>query len=135
MLEVDGDSRPGREVMAGGTRYHAHFVPDDDATAGFYETAIARLNGAGIAQYEISNFARPGFESQHNLRYWLRRPYLGFGVDADSMLPAAAKLKETGAECVRMAATDSYDDFFVAAQLTAAVVGPAETPAGSFFLR
>jgi coproporphyrinogen III oxidase-like Fe-S oxidoreductase len=89
MLEVDDDSRLGRELMAGGTRYHAHFVPDDDLTADFYETACKRLDGAGVCQYEISNFARPGQESRHNLKYWNRDPYLGFGVDAHSMLPSA----------------------------------------------
>jgi len=88
MLEVDEDSRLGRELIAGGTKYHAHFVPDDDLTADFYETACERLNAAGIQQYEISNFARQGFESQHNLKYWTRQPYLGFGVDAHSMLPS-----------------------------------------------
>src|SRR6266700_2355998 len=86
MLEVDEDSRLGRELIAGGQKYHAHFVPDDDLTAGFYEIACERLNGAGIEQYEISNFARPGHEARHNLKYWTRRPYLGFGVDAHSML-------------------------------------------------
>src|SRR5207342_3654875 len=86
MLEVDEDSRLGRELIAGGTKYHAHFVPHDDLTADFYETACERLNAAGIQQYEISNFARAGFESQHNLKYWTRQPYLGFGVDAHSML-------------------------------------------------
>ena len=58
MLEVDEDSRLGRELIAGGTRYHAHFVPDDDATADYYLQACDRLNGAGIVQYEICNFAR-----------------------------------------------------------------------------
>jgi oxygen-independent coproporphyrinogen III oxidase len=53
-----------------------------------YEIACERLNAAGIEQYEISNFARPGFESKHNLKYWTRQPYLGFGVDAHSMLLA-----------------------------------------------
>jgi oxygen-independent coproporphyrinogen-3 oxidase len=86
MLEVDDDSRLGRELIAGGTKYHAHFVPDEDLTASMYETACDRLNAAGINQYEISNFARPGFESRHNLKYWTRQPYLGFGVDAHSML-------------------------------------------------
>src|SRR5262249_11286030 len=66
MLEVDEDSRLGRELIAGGTRYHAHFVPDDDSTAEFYESAGEALNLAGVRQYEISNFARPGFESRHN---------------------------------------------------------------------
>src|SRR5947209_3254819 len=109
MLEVDEDSRLGRELMAGGTKYHAHFVPDDDLTADFYEAACERLNAAGIEQYEISNFARDGFESKHNLKYWTRQPYLGFGVDAHSML-----LSRNGqAESVRLATTDDYDRFFV----------------------
>jgi oxygen-independent coproporphyrinogen-3 oxidase len=86
MLEVDEDSRLGRELIAGGQKYHAHFVPDDDLTAEFYEVACERLNAAGIEQYEISNFARRGHESRHNLKYWTRQPYLGFGVDAHSML-------------------------------------------------
>jgi oxygen-independent coproporphyrinogen-3 oxidase len=86
MLEIDEDSRLGSELIAGGARYHAHFVPDEDATADFYLEACEKLNAAGIAQYEISNFARPGFESRHNLKYWTRQPYLGFGVDAHSML-------------------------------------------------
>jgi len=96
MLEVDEDSRLGRELIAGGARYHAHFVPDDDATADFYQQACETLASAGIAQYEISNFARTALhskngelqsnESRHNLKYWTRQPYLGFGVDAHSML-------------------------------------------------
>jgi oxygen-independent coproporphyrinogen III oxidase len=90
MLEVDEDSRLGRELIAGGQKYHAHFVPDDDLTAGFYEIACERLNGAGIEQYEISNFARARHEARHNLKYWTRQPYLGFGVDAHSMLHSAA---------------------------------------------
>ena len=56
MLEVDEDSRLGRELIAGGTRYHAHFVPDDGATADFYVQACEMLNAAGLEQYEISNF-------------------------------------------------------------------------------
>jgi putative oxygen-independent coproporphyrinogen III oxidase len=86
MLEVDEDSRLGRELIAGGQKYHAHFVPDEDLTADMYEIACERLNAAGFPQYEISNFARAGFESKHNLKYWTRQPYLGFGVDAHSML-------------------------------------------------
>jgi oxygen-independent coproporphyrinogen-3 oxidase len=86
MLEVDEDSRLGTELLAGGARYHAHHVPDEELVADFYERACDRLETAGIAQYEISNFARPAFESRHNQRYWLRQPYAGFGVDAHSML-------------------------------------------------
>lgn len=88
LLEVDADSRLGGELLAGGSRYHAHAVPDDDAIADGYELACATLEQAGVLQYEISNFARPGRESRHNLRYWLRLPYLGLGVDAHSMLEA-----------------------------------------------
>lgn len=86
MLEVDEDSRLGREMLQGGTRYHAGLVPSDDAIAKMYETAIERFGRAGIEQYEISNFARAGCESRHNLRYWKRRPYLGLGLDASSAL-------------------------------------------------
>lgn len=94
MLEVDEDSRLGRELMAGGVRYHAEFVPTDDTMARMYETAIESLAAAGLPQYEISNFARPGFESRHNLRYWQRRPYLGLGLDASSMLRATLRSDE-----------------------------------------
>ena len=84
MLEVDEDSRLGAEVLALGKRYGAGDIPNDDAIAEFYETAVARLAAMGVARYEISNFARPGFESRHNLKYWLREPYVGFGADAHS---------------------------------------------------
>jgi oxygen-independent coproporphyrinogen-3 oxidase len=88
MLEVDQDSRLGREVLAHGVRYQAGLVPTDDAIAQMYSLAIERLKQAGLEQYEISNFCRPGMESRHNLRYWRRRPYLGVGLDASSMLRA-----------------------------------------------
>jgi len=108
MLEVDEDSRLGRELIAGGTRYHAHFVPDDDATADFYAQASEALNAAGVTQYEISNFARPGHESRHNLKYWTRQPYLGFGVDAHSMLPVRDGARF---EAVRFSTPDSLDAY------------------------
>jgi oxygen-independent coproporphyrinogen-3 oxidase len=84
MLEVDEDSRLGREMLSGGVRYHAELVPSDDAIARMYERALERLDEVGLAQYEISNFSRLGSESRHNLRYWERRPYLGVGLDASS---------------------------------------------------
>lgn len=59
-------------------------LPDDDAQADMYLWTADRLKRAGYEQYEISNFARPGFESRHNLRYWLLRPYIGFGPGAHS---------------------------------------------------
>ena len=89
MLEIDEESRLGRELISGGTRYGAELVPNDDAIAQMYEEAVAALETAGIHQYEISNFSRSGFESRHNLRYWQRRPYLGLGLDASSMLCAS----------------------------------------------
>jgi len=96
MLEVDEDSRLGREMLAGGARYHAGLVPNDDAIARMYATAIETLGQAGIEQYEISNFCRPGFASRHNLRYWQRRPYLGLGLDASSMLRGSSAADESG---------------------------------------
>jgi oxygen-independent coproporphyrinogen-3 oxidase len=134
MLEIDEDSRLGRELIAGGTRYHAHFVPDEDRTAEFYETACARLNAAGIRQYEISNFARPGYESRHNLKYWTRQPYLGFGVDAHSMLPAAERLQAGGVDSLRFSTTDSFDQFFVSSETKATAVTRSQAVEESFFL-
>ena len=84
MLEVDDDSRLGSEILLGGKRYGAFDVPDDNRIADFYETAVEFLKTEGIPRYEISNFARPGFESLHNLKYWKREPYIGFGSDAHS---------------------------------------------------
>jgi oxygen-independent coproporphyrinogen-3 oxidase len=95
MLEVDEDSSLGREMLIGGARYHAGLVPGDDAIAQMYEAAIGRLTKAGLHQYEISNFARHGFQSRHNLRYWERRPYLGLGLDSSSALVAGDSTAES----------------------------------------
>jgi oxygen-independent coproporphyrinogen-3 oxidase len=134
MLEIDEDSRLGRELIADGTRYHAHFVPDEDQTAEFYETACERLNGAGINQYEISNFAREGFRSSHNLKYWTRAPYLGFGVDAHSMLRASAQSRAAGMEALRFSTTDSFESFFASSEISASPVSVAQALEESFFL-
>lgn len=104
MLEVDEESRLGREVMRHGTRYHAAAVPSDDLAAEWYQLGCEELERAGVQQYEISNFAREGHQSRHNLKYWLRRPYVGFGLDAHSML-----LTDSGA--VRFANTDDLDTY------------------------
>jgi oxygen-independent coproporphyrinogen-3 oxidase len=61
-------------------------LPDDDLVADLYTMAIQRFADAGLAQYEISNFARPGEECRHNLRYWRREHYLGFGIGAHSFI-------------------------------------------------
>jgi oxygen-independent coproporphyrinogen-3 oxidase len=130
MLEVDEDSRLGRELLAGGTRYHAHFVPDEEAIADFYLAACERLSSAGIAQYEISNFAREGFESRHNLKYWMRLPYFGFGVDAHSMLASATPENEA----VRFAAADSLERYMSKAALLPTPVSRRAALEESFFL-
>ncbi len=84
LLEIDDGSRLGRESLAGGSRYGAAAIPEDDAMATFYEQACAELAAAGYEHYEISNWALPGFRSRHNLKYWRREPYLGFGAGAHS---------------------------------------------------
>ncbi len=84
LLEVDEGSRLGLEILQSGTRYSAGAVPSDDAMAEFYETACSFLAKLGYHHYEISNWARPGFESRHNLKYWRREEYLGFGAGAHS---------------------------------------------------
>jgi len=84
IFEIDEDSRLGNEVLLGGKRYGAPRVPNDDLTAQLYEKASAELRRLGYHHYEISNYAQPGFESRHNLKYWLLEPYIGFGLDAHS---------------------------------------------------
>ena len=84
MLEIDEGSHLGKESLAGGTRYSASAIPSDDAIADSYETARVRLRAAGYEHYEISNWGLPGFRSRHNLKYWRREPYLGFGAGAHS---------------------------------------------------
>lgn len=130
MLEVDDDSRLGRELMAGGTKYHAHFVPNDELTADFYEAACQRLNAAGVFQYEISNFARPGKESRHNLKYWTRQPYLGFGVDAHSMLYSSANAGES----VRFSSPDSLEEYVAGAPPKKILVSATAALEETFFL-
>jgi oxygen-independent coproporphyrinogen-3 oxidase len=106
MLEVDEDSRLGAELLNGGVRYGASDVPSDDAVATFYEIAVAELSRIGIARYEISNFAIPGSESVHNLKYWRREPYIGFGADSHSFAGALRwQNVETAREYVKQSRT------------------------------
>ena len=104
MLEVDEESRLGKEILAEGERYHASAVPSEDETAEWYQMACESFDAAGLRQYEISNFAREGHASRHNLKYWQRQPYIGFGLDAHSMLP-------TGGDAVRFANTSDLDAY------------------------
>ena len=116
MLEVDEDSRLGREMLAGGARYHAELVPSDETIARMYTIAIEQLASAGLEQYEISNFSRPGFDSRHNLRYWQRRPYLGMGLDASYVESNAGQCDTTDLPYVlRSTMTDDLNAFLAGA--------------------
>jgi oxygen-independent coproporphyrinogen III oxidase len=84
LLEVDEGSRLGAELLRGGKRYSAGDVPGDDEMAEFYEAGCSVLEAAGYQHYEISNWAKPGFASRHNLKYWRREAYFGFGAGAHS---------------------------------------------------
>jgi oxygen-independent coproporphyrinogen III oxidase len=129
MLEIDEDSRLGRELISGGARYSAGLVPTDDAISQMYEEAVETLAEAGLAQYEISNFAQPGFESAHNLRYWQRRPYLGLGLDASSMLRAADRL------VLRTTTTDDLGAFLEGSDgVETAWLGPVQQLEEAWFL-
>ncbi len=59
-------------------------LPNEDTVAQMYLKTVDRMNAAGLKQYEISNFARRGFESRHNTKYWTLTPYLGLGKSAHS---------------------------------------------------
>ena len=77
-LKVEEGTPLSRRVAAGAV------LPDDDAQADCYLWTAERLQQAGYGQYEISNFAKAGFPSHHNLKYWLLQPYMGFGPGAHS---------------------------------------------------
>jgi oxygen-independent coproporphyrinogen-3 oxidase len=109
MLEVDDESRLGREMLEQGSRYSASALPSEDESAEWYQQACVALNAAGVEQYEISNFARPGHRSRHNLKYWQRAPYRGFGLDAHSMLLADDK-------AVRFANTSDLEEYLGGAE-------------------
>jgi oxygen-independent coproporphyrinogen-3 oxidase len=84
LMEIDEGSHLGKEALAGGKRYSAGALPSDYEMASFYDHACERLAAEGFEHYEISNWARPGFRSRHNLKYWHREPYLGLGAGAHS---------------------------------------------------
>jgi oxygen-independent coproporphyrinogen-3 oxidase len=116
MFEIDEDSRLGAEVLRGGARFGAPDVATEEQAAELYERACERLPQTGFAQYEISNFAREGFPSRHNRKYWQRAPYVGFGLDAHSMLR-----REDGGE-VRFANTDELGSYGFGARTVPQVV-------------
>jgi putative oxygen-independent coproporphyrinogen III oxidase len=135
MLEVDEDSRLGREVMLNGKRYGAPDVPSDERIVEFYEVALVRLESLGIRRYEISNFARVGCESLHNLKYWNLEPYFGFGADAHSfdgamrwqnVESAAEYVAATSPRMETIAADPVEERFFVGLRLAAGIRPRAE---------
>jgi oxygen-independent coproporphyrinogen-3 oxidase len=91
-------------MLADGARYGAGAAPTEDETAEWYGAACEWLEAGGVRQYEISNFAREGKKSRHNVKYWRREPYVGFGLDAHSML-------RTGEGGVRWANTSDLDGY------------------------
>lgn len=76
-------------------------LPDDDQQAELYLFACERLEEYGYQQYEISNFAKPGRQSRHNLKYWHDEPYIGFGPSAHSFY-----------EGRRFYCSRSFEDFY-----------------------
>lgn len=120
IFEIDEDSRLGTELIRGGARYGASRTPDDGLVAEFYESAAERLHDVGIERYEISNFARSGWESRHNLKYWKLEPYIGFGLDAHSF---------DGTQ--RWSNPDTLDGYFAGRQMNAI---PCDTSEEHFFV-
>ncbi len=106
MLEVDEDSRLGRELIGPGVRYGAQATPAESLVADLYAQACDTLDKSGLPQYEISNFARTGHRSRHNCKYWTRAPYLGFGLDAHSMLHV-----QSNGSATRFANEDELDAY------------------------
>jgi oxygen-independent coproporphyrinogen-3 oxidase len=79
VLEVEG-----KTVLSHRQRQGRLALPDDDLVADLYQETVERLAASGRERYEISSFARPGFESVHNRKYWDDAPFLGFGMSAHS---------------------------------------------------
>jgi oxygen-independent coproporphyrinogen III oxidase len=79
LLEIHSGTPLAEQVRSGRRK-----MIDEDLAAEMYEVMLDRLAEAGYEQYEISNFARPGFESRHNSKYWTLDPVFGFGVSAHS---------------------------------------------------
>ncbi len=78
-LTIEPATALGRKIAAGEAE-----APDPDLQADMFAAACDLLTGAGYAHYEVSNWAKPGYECRHNLGYWRRRPYIGLGAGAHS---------------------------------------------------
>jgi len=108
MLDLEEGTTLARQVEQKRTA-----VPEDEKIGEVYFAAIDQLERAGLHQYEISNFAREGQECRHNLRYWRRLPYSGFGLSAHSFESGHrfANVRDLGAYIERMEAGASPVDF------------------------
>ncbi len=108
LLDLDEKTPLQTQVSHGRTA-----LPDEDDVAALYVEAVRRLGEAGLRQYEVSNFARAGEESRHNLRYWQRREYLGFGIGAHSFAGARrfANTRDIHRYIERAGAGDFAPDF------------------------
>ena len=78
-LTIEPATPLGRKVLAGAVP-----APDSDLQADMFSAACDLLRDAGYRHYEVSNWAKPGYECRHNLGYWERRPYVGLGAGAHS---------------------------------------------------
>ncbi len=113
-------------------------LPDPDLERKMYDLAIHKLSLAGLDQYEISNFARKGFECRHNVGYWTHVPYIGLGLSAASML--IAEQSEKGLRCLRKANPSDLSAYAemirsgVLTGITEEIIDPSETRFESLML-
>lgn len=101
------EGTPFYERYGGGE--HGEELPDEDTERHMYERTEEILSEYGYRRYEISNYARPGYECRHNLGYWDRREYLGIGDGASSLL--AGKRWTEGEEPVILTRKDAMEEF------------------------
>ncbi len=106
-LQVEIGTPLHRDVQRGTVQ-----TPSDDLAADMYELAMELLGDAGYEHYEISNWAKPGHRSQHNLAYWLNKPYLGVGPGAHSSMfrKRFANMKSPRRYIARMGEASREDD-------------------------
>lgn len=124
VLDLDEDTPLRRRVEKGRTT-----LPDEEIVVDLYMEAIDRCADHGLEHYEISNFARPGEESRHNLGYWTRAPYGGAGLGAHSFdgTRRRANVRDIGEYILRSERGDPVVDF-------EEVIGPIEAVEEEIFL-
>ena len=103
-LTVESRTKMGRQIAAGTIQ-----APDDDDEAAKYEVADEFFNSAGLEWYEISNWSRPGFESQHNLGYWKNIDWAGIGPGAHSHYNSVSGIsKQSMDDCALLADSSKF---------------------------